>query len=213
MPEDIQMADSGMPVYLGSDSSTGELETFAMVDEKQNDSMDTPPAELEMASVPQPILAPELEQPASEKPAATGEMLDIVTASVDTVTPPKAPPSDMQTAALESEDIYSVQLASYRSAERAQAGWQQIRASALDLLQDVEPVIRRRDLGPEKGIYFRLRTKLYSKDIANQLCSALQSRGLSCLTIRENAAALAAPDESSTPAALEETTMPAAAKS
>ena len=207
LANDIQLADGGMPVYLDSDSSTGKPKTFAAIAEKQDDSMDTPAEEPNLASTPKPILAPETEQP-------SGEMQEIVTANINTDTSLKTTPSGPHTAALEGENIYSVQLASYRSADRAQTGWRQIRASALDLLEDVEPVIRRSDLGPERGIYFRLRTKPASKDTANQLCSALQARGLSCLTIKESPdAAIATPDAPAAPAATEETTVPTAVKS
>jgi hypothetical protein len=105
------------------------------------------------------------------------------------------------TGELGDEDAYSVQLAAFRSEERAQDGWLQIRANALDLLENIDPVIRRTDLGMEKGVYFRLRTKPTSKTAANQLCSALQSRGISCLTIKES------------PAAMENANTPTAAKS
>ncbi len=237
---DVQLADTGMPVYLASNPSDGEPESFAapvdydsaaplaeeaessetVLAESQKDSRDTSAStsveELSLASMPQPVLEPEYKQSSSAIPAATGEMQDIVTANAEPIKPPMtltSSPRETQTAALVDTNIYSVQLASYRSADRAQDGWQQIRASALDLLQDVEPVIQRSDLGPEKGIYFRLRTERSSKESANQLCSALQARGLSCLTIREDSAAPANPTAPANPAATGEATKPAAAKS
>ena len=81
---------------------------------------------------------------------------------------------------------YSVQLASFRSADGAVAGWRQIRASASDLLQDVKPVIRRSDLGPERGVFYRLRTKATTKSAATGLCEALKARKIGCLTVKED---------------------------
>jgi hypothetical protein len=167
----------------------------------QSGGTDGSPEALNLTSMPQPVLAPGHEMPAGMSPAPTAEMQNVVTADVSPAKPPMASPAGTQMAALGGDNIYSVQLASYRSANRAQDGWRQIRAKALDLLQDVDPVIRRSDLGPEKGVYFRLRTKPASKDTANQLCTSLQARGMSCLTIKED------------PAATEEPAMPTAAKS
>jgi hypothetical protein len=81
---------------------------------------------------------------------------------------------------------YSVQLASFRSADGAMAGWRQIRASATDLLQDANPVIRRSDLGPGRGVFYRLRTKATTKSAATGLCEALKARKIGCLTIKED---------------------------
>jgi len=181
---------------------TGSIDSDEMVVAgRQSDSAADTSEDLSLNSMPQPVLVPEHELPAGEAPTPTAEMQPVITANVSPAKSPMAAPVMTQTAALGGDNIYSVQLASYRSADRAQDGWRQIRAGALDLLQDVDPVIRRSDLGPEKGIYFRLRTKPSSKTVANQLCSALQARGLSCLTIQED------------PAAVEETAMPTAAKS
>ncbi len=221
--DNIQMADGGAPVYLDSDpNAVDDADGPAMDDqgadaqsektdsadpdemavaEGQSGSADDTSAGLSLNSMPRPVLTPVTEPPAGDAPAPTAEMQPIVTADVSPAKPPMADPAMTQTAALGGENIYSVQLASYRSADRAQDGWRQIRAGALDLLQDIDPVIRRSDLGPEKGVYFRLRTKPSSKAAANLLCSALQARGLSCLTIQED------------PAAVEETAMPTAAKS
>lgn len=231
LADGIQLAGNGAPVYLDSDSGAGDLEAYGEATETesggnadiaaspsetgesdaataeeapaedQSDGTDNAAEELTPASMPQPTLAAEYELPPGEEPDATGALQSVVTADADTAAPPRSTPRLVQTAALGGENVYAVQLASYRSADRAQDGWRQLRGNALDLLQDADPVIRRSDLGPEKGIYFRLRIKPSSKAAATQLCSSLQARGLSCLTIRED------------PATIEETVVPTAAKS
>ncbi|MHA1600585.1 MAG: tetratricopeptide repeat protein, partial [Alphaproteobacteria bacterium] len=205
--DDTELAESGMPVYLDSAADTNEfvesveapepdVQTAVALVDQDGGTDDSSNGLLNPASMPKPTL-----DPGYEAPAPTAELQSIVTADVNPAKPPMATPTGTQIAALGGENHYTVQLASYRSADRAQDGWRQIRASALDLLQDIDPVIRRSDLGPDKGVFFRLRTKASSKEAANQLCSALQARGLSCLTIKQE------------PAAAEETAIPTAAKS
>ena len=80
---------------------------------------------------------------------------------------------------------YSVQLASFKSEENAHKGWKLLRGQATDLLQEFDPVIRRADLGPDKGVFYRLRTPRITKDAADQLCSALKERGIDCLKVKE----------------------------
>ncbi|MEE8188936.1 MAG: tetratricopeptide repeat protein [Kiloniellales bacterium] len=81
--------------------------------------------------------------------------------------------------------VYAVQFASYRSEERARKGWIELRRLAPDLLAEIEPEVRRADLGADKGIFYRLRTGLQTKDAADLLCMALKERGMDCLIVKE----------------------------
>ncbi len=92
---------------------------------------------------------------------------------------------DAPTTAAPGGQDYSVQLASYRSEARAERGWAELVASAPDLLESLEPVIRRADLGEGRGTFYRLRTAPTTRDDADALCTALQSRGLECLIIKQ----------------------------
>jgi Flp pilus assembly protein TadD len=80
---------------------------------------------------------------------------------------------------------YAVQLASYRSEGRAMRGWTELRSAAPELLETIEPVIRRADLGQDVGTYYRLRTAPVTKGEAETLCTELKSRGIDCLVIKE----------------------------
>ena len=64
------------------------------------------------------------------------------------------------------ERIYAVQLASYLSEERAMRGWTELRAIAPDLLDPLEPVVRRADLDDDESTVYRLRTAPATKDDA-----------------------------------------------
>ena len=84
---------------------------------------------------------------------------------------------------------YTVQLASYLSEGRAMRGWTELLAAAPDLLDSLEPVVRRADLGEAKGTFYQLRTAPTTKGDANALCTELQTRGIDCLVIKEAPAA------------------------
>jgi hypothetical protein len=99
-----------------------------------------------------------------------------------------------------------VQLASYRTPERAREGWAQLRAEAPALLDRVEPVIVRADLGPGRGIYYRLRTPVLDGADAKALRDKLAERRIECFIARHEAPApppnrhaAAAPDADEAP--------------
>jgi len=80
---------------------------------------------------------------------------------------------------------YEVQLASYRSETDAFRGWSELSARAGNALDGMEPIVRRADLGPDKGIYYRLRTPGFAKGDAQSLCESLKAQGIDCLVVRE----------------------------
>ncbi len=81
--------------------------------------------------------------------------------------------------------IYHVQLAAYRRKDQAEAGWERLTAAAASLLGDLKPLIRRVDLGPDKGVFFRLQTGLFTEHTdATSLCRNLLARGIDCLVVK-----------------------------
>ena len=90
----------------------------------------------------------------------------------------------MPSSAESAKDIYTVQLASYTSEERAWRGWDSIRGTVQGLLNDIEPDVRRADLGGSMGIVYRLRTRPAPKQKAKSLCSSLQAKGVDCLVLK-----------------------------
>ena len=84
------------------------------------------------------------------------------------------------------ESYCAVQLGSYRSGARAERGWTILRKSAQDLLNGLRHRVVRADLGPEKGIYYLLRSEtLADKASGVQLCAALGQRGIDCLLVKD----------------------------
>lgn len=82
------------------------------------------------------------------------------------------------------EGSWSVQLTSFRKPENAEAHWQDVLASNPDLFEGVEKRILRFDLGPGRGVYYRLRIGPFeTKDVADAKCQAIKDAGLDCLVI------------------------------
>ena len=81
--------------------------------------------------------------------------------------------------------IYHVQLAAYRKEEQANTGWTHLTTAAETLLAGRTPIIRRVDLGPEKGIFFRLQTGRFAEQAdATRLCRGLLAQGIDCMVVK-----------------------------
>lgn len=79
---------------------------------------------------------------------------------------------------------YRVRLAAYRSVENSRKGWAILRKANPDLFQDLEPSLHRIDLGPEKGIFYRLEAgPIADRNAAGALCTALKARKFDCLVV------------------------------
>ena len=77
---------------------------------------------------------------------------------------------------------FGVHVASYRSPERARRGWSVLLDAHGDVLEDLEPSIARVDLGPERGVFYRLRAgPLANEAAAGALCRELKRRDLYCV--------------------------------
>ena len=110
---------------------------------------------------------------------------------VEAVTPPApAPPPPLpQTAAVattpKAAGAYKVQVVAVRSPEAAQREWDRIRQRNMDLLNAMELTVTKVDLGPGKGIYYRLRAgPLADEAAAKKLCDQLDQRKVGCLVVR-----------------------------
>ncbi len=74
-----------------------------------------------------------------------------------------------------------IHLASYRSRQQAERGWSQLRRAHKTLLQGLDPQITRVNLGPGKGVYYRLKAgPVASRGDAATLCRQLKRRRQYC---------------------------------
>ena len=133
-----------------------------------------------------PIMAmPEGRSPKSvvaAAPEADGEMapeqaLAQSPASEDTA---EDAPAEAQPSA-EQQNSAHVHLASYRSEKAAMQGWKTLKQRHEDLLGDLPPRVHEVDLGPGKGIYFRIEAgPLNDPESAEALCEKLKTRNMFC---------------------------------
>jgi hypothetical protein len=79
---------------------------------------------------------------------------------------------------------FKVRLAAYRSIENSRKGWDILRSANSDLFRDLQPSLYRIDLGPEKGIFYRLEAgPLTDRIAASALCATLRARKFDCLVV------------------------------
>lgn len=92
-----------------------------------------------------------------------------------------APPGDQVRTLIGS---HRVRLASYREANNAKEGWTILRKRFAKTLGPLNFAVARTDLGPDKGIYYRLEAgPLGSAQEAGAICREIESRGESCVTV------------------------------
>jgi hypothetical protein len=80
--------------------------------------------------------------------------------------------------------LFALHLASYRTESSAEAGWRIISAEAPDPLEDLHPRVELVDLGPDRGVYLRLKAgPLDSRAEAAARCAALVDAGHYCQAV------------------------------
>ena len=140
-----------------------------------------PPAKAATSGAPPVHTGPSA---APDSAAATPTVEEVLAA----VRPPLAPsPPAPETPAKGAgkAPAYRVQLAAVRSLERAQGEWDRLRRKNTDLLGKLALSVVRADLGPKKGVFFRLRAgPLADEATARALCTKLASRKVGCLIVR-----------------------------
>ncbi len=165
---------------------TGEGEIVSGIDivleragEKERHRRDSAPPAGEQATTDRPVgaLVP---QPTVPEPTA-GEAV--------TSSPPVTRPATI-TATPGTPTTYEVQLAAHRDRRRAEAAWERLRDRHADLLGPYDATVRRVDLGPASGVWFRLRlVSIESKHVAASLCAQLKARDLDCFVAMTTATA------------------------
>ena len=133
-----------------------------------------PPAPAPKAE-PKPVVSP-----APPPPAPASKPTEIATRTPIPSTPPAGTGGD--------DKAYRVQLAAARTPEAARAEWDRVRRKNLDLLGDLGLTVTKVDLGPKKGVFYRLRVGPLAGDPeARKLCDELAKRRIGCLVIKPGA--------------------------
>lgn len=80
---------------------------------------------------------------------------------------------------------YAVQFGAFRSAERAEKGWQEVQHATGVILEHATPVIVEADLGAEKGVFYRVQSQIFARAAAAAaLCGEVKAKSLDCLVVR-----------------------------
>lgn len=99
--------------------------------------------------------------------------------------PPPEPEKQFREPKGEDEKSYKVQLAAARSPGQANSEWTRLRGKHPDLLGKLEHAVVKTDLGPGKGVFYRLYTgPLGGKAAALALCAKLAQRKVDCFIVR-----------------------------
>jgi hypothetical protein len=97
------------------------------------------------------------------------------------------PPAAMQSPSTSSVFgiAYQIQIAAVRTPERATIEWARLKSKHGDLLGGYSLNVVRADLGPTKGVFYRLRAgPIAWEDVAKVLCDNLGKRKVGCLIVR-----------------------------
>lgn len=97
---------------------------------------------------------------------------------------PAVSPAESVAASTAGDARYQVQVSAHRSAAAAHEAWDQITGRDPALFEGIQPLFSRVDLGPDKGVFYRVRTALLSEADAAELCDDLRAAGTACLLIK-----------------------------
>jgi len=136
------------------------------------------------APTPNVAAAPTVVPPPVPQPPPTSQP----TVSIPTVAPPplvSLPPNSPITAAPAARGGYRIQLAAFRTAETARAGWEGLRNTHRDTLGTLSPTVVEVDLGPGRGIFHRLQAGPFADAAAaTAACDQLRLRNQGCIVVR-----------------------------
>ena len=118
-------------------------------------------------------------------PAAATPTVEEVLAAVRPPPAPSPPAPKEPAKTASTAPAYRVQLAAVRSLKRAQGEWDRLRRKNTDLLGNLALSVVKADLGPTKGMFYRLRAgPLADEAAARTLCAKLAARKVGCLIVR-----------------------------
>ncbi len=152
--------------------------------------------EVPKSAVPPPLTAGiETAAPEAVPPPLTAGIETAAPEAVPTPPVPEVAATQEAAPAKEAESVtdltaapvksYRVQVAAVRSSEAAYGGWQRLQAQHKDLLGKLKLTVQRVDLGPEKGVFYRVQAgPLADRAAARDLCTKLSLRRVGCLIVR-----------------------------
>ncbi|HYB10956.1 MAG TPA: SPOR domain-containing protein [Alphaproteobacteria bacterium] len=129
----------------------------------------SPPAAVHIPQITAPVASGQSGQAASEEPGATAS-----TAS-----------RPAQLASRPQSGGWKIQLGSMRSSEEAEREWGHLQGKAPDVLGGLQLQVQRADLGPGKGVYFRIQAgPVGDQQAAAATCAKLKAAQIDCLAVK-----------------------------
>jgi hypothetical protein len=139
-----------------------------------------PPPPKPVASPPKPVPPPT--KPVETKPA---KPLQTPPAKTETAVPSKPKPTPPPKKTVKPTRVHQIQIAAVRSPKGARGEWKRLQRKHRELLGKLKLSIVKADLGPKKGIYYRLRAgPVADERAARSLCAALKKRKVGCMIVR-----------------------------
>jgi outer membrane protein len=176
-------------------SSQGEEKDKPALDERLLEKKPAPPPAPPQSSKSEEPSAPMAESRESvtvaEDAAAPPPALEVKPASepqagaqVEQEKPPIAASPRLKTGNSHSGSGRHIQLSAQRSQEQAIAYWVNLEMANPDALSEITPRVEVADLGPSKGMFYRLRAEI-PKNAASaaDFCEVLKSRGMECIPV------------------------------
>lgn len=125
-------------------------------------------------------------------PVPTPAQVEAVKPPLPAPPPPESAMKDKGKAALaetsatgKSDNSFKVQLGAVRTPEHAHLEWERLSNKHFEFLGGMELFVTKIDLGPGKGIFYRLRAGPVSGEAAaGELCANLTARKVNCLIVR-----------------------------
>ncbi len=122
---------------------------------------------------------------AAPKPASVTAPKPQPVAKAPKPAPVKSVPATLPPSQVSRGGAYLIQLAAARSSQGARTEWERLRTKHRDLLGNLGLTVTKADLGPGKGVFYRLRAgPLVSENTARTLCQQLAQRKVGCLIIK-----------------------------
>ena len=145
----------------------------------------TTPAEPSASQPQQPGTLHLPQIPPAGGPAQGGEAGGKGATSSATASKSGASQQPPQLAARPQGGAWSVQLGAVRSSEEAQREWGRLQKKAPDVLGGLTLHVQRADLGPGKGVFYRIQAGPFAdRSSAESTCGKLKTAQMSCLAVK-----------------------------
>lgn len=131
-----------------------------------------PPVAARPAPPPPVAVEPAPVQPAAEQPAPPPAVVE------------KPAPTPVPTPVRAAPGSFRIQVGALRDPSAADSEWSRLQKRHPEELAGLEHRVQRVDLGPGKGVFFRIQSGGVSEGAAEAICAGLKTKGQPCIVVR-----------------------------